>query len=70
MGFTATIDSITAILLVIFDAGIIARIIKILIDGQSDEDQHTGKLVGNHVKAAIIVNLIGSIVLWFVSYYQ
>lgn len=69
MGFNETIDSITKFLIVIFNAGIVARIIKILINGQSDEEQQTRKLVKNHIKAALIVNLISSLVLLFVSYY-
>lgn len=69
MRFTQYITQITTVFMIFFDAGIVARIIQILIDGQMKPEQPTGKMVSNHIKAAIIVNLIGVLINIIKSYY-
>jgi len=70
MTFNETVDTITASLLIIFNIGIVVRIIKIIMDGQSDEEQPTKKMVKNHVIAGIVVNIIGAFILVVKNYYQ
>lgn len=70
MTFNQTVDTISASLLIVFNIGIVVRVMIILMDGQSDEEQPTKKMVINHLKAAVIVNIIGTFILVIKSYYQ
>lgn len=70
MSFSQYVREITAVLILIFYAGIVARIIKIIMDGQVDPDQPTGKMVLNHIKAGIIITLAGSLVIVIKGYFK
>lgn len=70
MTFNETVDTISASLLLIFDIGMVVRVMKIFMDGQTDEEQPTKKMVKNHIIAAIVVNIIGTFILVVKNYYQ
>ena len=70
MTIKETIIAVTASLLLIFNAGMGARIGKIFFDGQVDEDQNTNKMIRNHVKAIIVGNTITGLVITIESFYR
>lgn len=64
------INEIRSTLLIIFNAGMVLRLI-IILQSASDEEQEQSpkKRIKNHLIAAVIVNLSVSIVLSIASYY-
>ena len=56
--------------LVIFNVGLVARIAKILMDGQVDDNQETKKMVKNHLIAGIVINIMPTLALVIANYYQ
>lgn len=65
-----TISEITIALIIVFNTGIAARIGKILLDGQVDEKQDTGKMVRIHLIAAIVVDTITGLVSTIEKFYR
>lgn len=64
------ISDIGKAFIILFDTGIVARIIIIAINGQSEEDQDTGGMIKRHVKAAIIANCIFAFIGIVKTYYS
>ncbi|GEM_PF-3620180 len=57
-------------ILIILNAGIVARIMKIIADGQHEEDQDTKGMVKRHLLAAAVGNTITVIVTIASGYYS
>lgn len=58
------------VFLILFNVGIVGRIIKILIDGQTDIDQNTKKIIITHIKAQIIANTCVVLISIIAQYFQ
>lgn len=64
------IKEIEVALLIIFNAGMITRTIKEIIDSRDDEASPSVlKIIGKNVKIAIVVNLSGAMIAIFKRYY-
>lgn len=70
MEFTDYIYGVGAALLIIFNSGMIARIIQILQEGQTSDSNDTKRKVIKHIKALVIVDSMSSIVVIISSYYK
>lgn len=67
----STISTIRVCLLAIFNIGIITRILIILFNGMDeDSEENPKKSIKNHIRAAIIVNLIAGLVIVIKRYYD
>lgn len=53
---TANINTLTVVLIAVFDVGIVTRIVKTILDGMGEDGENTAKKVKNQIKAAIIIN--------------
>lgn len=56
-------------LVVVFNVGIVVRIIIILMQAQDDEEMSPKKAIKNHIVAAVVVNLAGTFVILFTNYF-
>lgn len=63
------IQTATGAFLLLFNAGIAARVAKTYIDGMLDEEFNFKKKVLNLVKAAIVVNSIGGLIFIIEKYF-
>ena len=66
------INEIRTALLIVFDAGMVYRMIRILTEQMDLEewDQSAKKSLKNHAKATVIVNLSYALVSIYVKYYK
>ena len=63
------INNIEYVLLGLFNVGIVARIIKTIIDGMQDENFPTKKYIKNYIKIIIVVNTISAVVIVISNYF-
>jgi hypothetical protein len=63
------INNIEYVLLGLFNVGIVARIIKTIIDGMQDENFPTKKYIKNYIKIIIVVNTISAFVIVISNYF-
>lgn len=68
----AVLTDVRTGLLVVFNAGIIFRIIQIKMSAIADEDESASakKRIKNHIKAAVIINLVTVITFLIWDYYK
>lgn len=63
------VQAITTALLIIFNAGIIARCIKTYFDDITDEEGSNKKKRRNLIKVLVVINIIGAFILLMKKYY-
>lgn len=63
------ITTITAVLLSIFNVGMVTRMSKTYFDGMESEEGINKKKIKNQIKALIVVNCISALILVTKGYY-
>lgn len=63
------VETASIALLVMFDATMVCRVVKIIFDGMADEELPTKNRLINCAKAIIVVNCISGLIIIIKSYY-
>ena len=70
MTILQSINAAKIALLLIFDALIVLRIIRILMDAQLNPEQDTAKMVRNRIVVIIVVSCLTGIIIKIQSFYR